>query len=86
MFEETILIVEDDIQIQNFIKYTLEKEGYQTLCTDKGRQAVEMAMTEKVDMILLDMGLPDMDGKEALAKLREWSDMRRSVRLRTCSS
>lgn len=75
MIEETILIVEDDIQIQNFIKYTLEKEGYRALCTDQGKKAVEMVMTEKVDMVLLDMGLPDLDGKEVLAKLREWSDM-----------
>lgn len=75
MYDETILVVEDDIQIQNFIAFTLEREGYHTICTSEGKTAVDIAMREKVDMLLLDMGLPDIDGKDVLAALREWSEM-----------
>lgn len=75
MYNETILIVEDDLQIQNFIGYTLEEAGYQVMKTAKGEEAVHMAVMEKIDMILLDMGLPDFDGMEVLRKLREWSQM-----------
>lgn len=75
MYNETILIVEDDLQIQSFIGYTLEEAGYQVLKTAKGEEAVRMAVMEKVDMMLLDMGLPDLDGMEVLRKLREWSEM-----------
>ncbi|MBO5523619.1 MAG: response regulator, partial [Roseburia sp.] len=75
MYNETILVVEDDLQIQSFIGYTLEEGGYQVLKTSKGEEAIHMAVTEKVDMVLLDMGLPDLDGMEVLRKLREWSEM-----------
>lgn len=75
MWKETVLIVEDDIQIRNFIAFTLEKEGYRTLCTSQGGEALELSMTEQVDLLLLDMGLPDMDGRQVLDRLREWSDM-----------
>ena len=75
MYNETILVVEDDLQIQSFIGYTLEEAGYQVLKTTKGQEAVHMAVVEKVDMVLLDMGLPDLDGTEVLRKLREWSEM-----------
>lgn len=75
MYNETVLIVEDDLQIQSFIGYTLEEAGYQVLKTAKGEEALQMAVTEKVDMGLLDMGLPDLDGTEVLRKLREWSEM-----------
>lgn len=75
MYNETVLIVEDDLQIQSFIGYTLEEAGYQVLKTAKGEEALQMAVTEKVDMVLLDMGLPDLDGTEVLRKLREWSEM-----------
>lgn len=75
MYNETILVVEDDLQIQSFIGYTLEEAGYQVLRTTKGQEAVHMAVMEKVDMVLLDVGLPDLDGTEVLRKLREWSEM-----------
>lgn len=75
MDNETILIVEDDLQIQGFIAYTLEEAGYRVLKTSRGEEAVHMAVMKEVDMMLLDMGLPDLDGMEVLRKLREWSEM-----------
>ncbi|MBP3489648.1 MAG: response regulator transcription factor [Roseburia sp.] len=75
MYNETILIVEDDLQIQNFIGYTLEEAGYFVIKTAKGAEAVRLAAAEPVDMMLLDMGLPDFDGIEVLHQVREWSQM-----------
>lgn len=75
MYNETILIVEDDLQIQNFIGYTLEEAGYFVIKTAKGAEAVRLAEAEPVDMMLLDMGLPDFDGIEVLHQVREWSQM-----------
>lgn len=75
MYDETILIVEDDIQIKSFIRYTLEAEGYQVRETVTGEDALRQAVSEKIDMILLDLGLPDIDGIKILEKIREWSEM-----------
>ncbi len=75
MYDETILIVEDDIQIKSFMRYTLETEGYQVKETITGEEAIRQAVSEKIDMILLDLGLPDIDGIKVLEKVREWSEM-----------
>lgn len=75
MYDETILIVEDDAQICNFISYTLKMEGFQTMEASTGTEALRLAVYEKIDMLLLDLGLPDMDGMEVLNGLRKWSEM-----------
>lgn len=74
-FGENILIVEDDAQIRNFIKYALEKEEYHTLTAENGKSALNQILSGKVDIMLLDLGLPDMDGMEVINKVREWSEM-----------
>lgn len=75
MFDETILVIEDDPQIENFIEYTLNTEGYHVLTAGTGKEGLEKAVKEKVDMLLLDLGLPDMDGMDVLRRIREWSEM-----------
>ena len=75
MYNETILILEDDVQIRSFIRYTLELEGFQVKEAQNGEEAMRCVLTDKVDMLLLDLGLPDMDGMDFLRKLREWSEM-----------
>lgn len=75
MFDEKIMVVEDDLQIRNFIAYTLEGEGYKVLEADNGKQALKIMVAEKVDLMLLDLGLPDIDGIEVLKKTREWSEI-----------
>lgn len=75
MYDETILIVEDDIQIRSFIEYTLKMEGFKTMVTGTGAESMRIAVYEKIDMLLLDLGLPDMDGMEVLNGLRKWSEM-----------
>lgn len=68
-----ILIVEDDKPIRNFINVSLETQGYRTLETDNGRDAIEFTVTRNPEIILLDLGLPDMDGLDVIRSLRTWS-------------
>lgn len=73
--KETILVVEDDPQINKYLTYTLNAEGYRLITVDTGQNALHMLVSEHVDLMLLDLGLPDIDGMEVIRKVREWSDM-----------
>ena len=75
MFKEKIIVVEDDAQIRNFIVYTLEQEGYQVFEAVCGEDALKQCVDQNADLMLLDLGLPDIDGMVVLHKLREWSQM-----------
>ncbi len=68
-----ILIIEDDETISNFISAILTANGYRVVKTRKGSQGVAMAASHSPDLVLLDLGLPDMDGVEVLKLLRAWS-------------
>lgn len=68
-----ILIVEDDAQIRGFITYALQSEGYKCISSGNGQGAMIAILTQSVDLILLDLGLPDMDGIDIIKKVREWS-------------
>lgn len=70
-----ILIVEDDIQIRNFIRFALENEKYKVLTSENAAQAMNEIVSEPMDLILLDLGLPDADGMEVIKKVREFSDI-----------
>ena len=72
---ETILVVEDDTQIQSFICYALKNEGFSFETAKNARTALGKLASEKIDIMLLDLGLPDFDGMEVIAKVREWSEM-----------
>ena len=72
---ETILIVEDNTQIRNFIAYTLKQEGFPYLTAGTAQGAVSQLVLEHVDLMLLDLGLPDFDGMEVIKKVREWSEV-----------
>jgi len=74
-YNECILVVEDDIQIQNFICYALKNEGFRYITAGTGEGALNKLVSEPVDIMLLDLGLPDFDGMEVLKKVREWSEM-----------
>lgn len=75
MFSEKIIVVEDDKQIRNFIVYALEQEGFEVLEAETGTSALQCVANNSVDLMLLDLGLPDIDGMSVLHKLNEWSDM-----------
>lgn len=65
-----ILVIEDDKQIQIFLKYVLEKEHYACQQAETGEQALTRLEDRPADMILLDLGLPDIDGMDLITKIR----------------
>ena len=73
--KKNILVVEDDMQIRNFICYALKNEGYNSKTAVTGTQALNILETETVDLIILDLGLPDIDGMEIIEKVRQWSEI-----------
>ena len=70
-----ILIVEDDNHIKNLISTTLKVNKYNDLVASSGNEAIMLAVSHKPDIILLDLGLPDMDGVEIIKNVREWSNI-----------
>ena len=72
---ETILVVEDDPQIRNFIGFTLRSEGYAHETAANGKSAMQAMVSKPIDLMLLDLGLPDVDGMEIIQKVREWSEI-----------
>jgi len=74
-YNERILIVEDDLKILKFISYALGSEGFSYNTALNAQQALEILVSERIDIMLLDLGLPDFDGMEVIKKVREWSIM-----------
>ena len=70
-----ILIVEDDGAVRNLIATTLETQAYKYHTAATGAQALLEAVSQNPDIVLLDLGLPDMDGVEIIKKIRSWSNM-----------
>lgn len=73
MSKSMILVVEDDFAIRSLITSALEIEGYKYHVAKDGKQAVIEATTQNPELILLDLGLPDMDGVDVIKKIRNWS-------------
>lgn len=74
-----ILLVDDDNDILEFIKYNLEKEGYQVYTAINGRTAIELAVKELPVLIMLDVMMPDMDGVETCIKMREHPKLKNTL-------
>lgn len=75
MNKPLILIVEDDNAVKNLIVTALETQNYRFCTAANGAQAVLEAVTRRPDIMLLDLGLPDMDGVNVIRKVRSWSDL-----------
>lgn len=73
MSPRTILIIEDDPGILNFMSAILKGEDYKIISATEGSQGISLAATWNPDLIMLDLGLPDMDGLEVLKTIRSWS-------------
>ncbi|MEI8226573.1 MAG: response regulator [Bacteroidota bacterium] len=69
---ETILIIDDEVQIRRLLEITLSSSGYKISEAAKGKDGLVAAATHHPALIILDLGLPDIDGIEILKKLREW--------------
>ena len=71
---ETVLIVEDDKYITNFISMSLKNEGYHALTAATGQEALQLDYANNPDLVILDLGLPDMDGQKLISQIRQYSD------------
>lgn len=71
----TVLIIDDELQIRKLLRMALELSGYVVREAENGQMGLQEAVFHKPDVIVLDLGLPDMDGLEVLTRLREWSDV-----------
>jgi two-component system KDP operon response regulator KdpE len=67
-----LLLVEDELPIRRFLRTSLAGEGYRLIEAETGREAIKLAAQQPPDLVLLDLGLPDLDGQEVLRQLREW--------------
>jgi two-component system KDP operon response regulator KdpE len=68
-----IMVVEDEPEISRFLESALEARNYDVVLADNGRTALKISAAQPPDLLILDLGLPDMDGKAIIKSLREWS-------------
>lgn len=73
--KQNILIIEDEMGISSFICAILSSNGYQPLVARNGTQGTAMLYSAAPDLVLLDLGLPDMDGVELIRQVRQWSSI-----------
>ncbi|PWJ48705.1 response regulator [Faecalicatena contorta] len=75
MYKFTVLIIEDEKNIQTFMNKILKKHEYKVLCADNGGEGLSLIRSQCPDIVLLDLGLPDMDGNMIIEKVRTWSSI-----------
>jgi len=71
--DPTVLLIEDEPEIRRFLRATLSQQGYRLHESTTGQDGLAQAEARNPDLILLDLGLPDMDGLDIIRKLREWT-------------
>lgn len=67
------LIIEDDLAVQSFLQTLLQSQNFQVQCCDSGATALNLLSNQTFDLVLLDLGLADLDGQQVLQQLRQWS-------------
>ena len=75
MIMEHVLIVEDDMKINAYIQFLLKSHGYQYTGVASAKEAYESLITTAIDVIVLDLGLPDEEGTQVIRQIRSWSDV-----------
>lgn len=73
--KNTILVVDDEPEIRRMLNIFLDTVNFKVVESDSGKQALRMAASVKPDLMLLDLGLPDMDGKDIIHGIRQWSQL-----------
>ncbi|MEW6461302.1 response regulator [Ectopseudomonas khazarica] len=71
----SILLIDDEAQIRKFLRIALSAQGYRVLEAANGEDGLAQAALQSPDVVVLDLGLPDLDGQQVLRRLREWSQM-----------
>lgn len=71
--KSVVLVIDDEVQIRRLLRLTLEANGYRVLEAENGQEGLVEAATRQPDIVILDLGLPDMDGVAVVKRLREWS-------------
>jgi len=72
-YKPAVLVVDDEVQIRRLLRVSLEAHGYRVLEAAGGQEAIVAAAQHRPDVVILDLGLPDLDGVSVLKRLREWS-------------
>jgi len=70
-----VLVIDDEPQIRKLLRLSLKVHGYEVQEAATGEEGITMAAWHKPDIIIVDLGLPDIDGKEVVIKIRDWSDV-----------
>lgn len=68
-----ILVIDDEVQIRRLLELTLESNEYKVLLSETGEEGIRRAGMDRPELIILDLGLPDMEGTDVLKRLREWA-------------
>ena len=71
--KSTILVIEDEAQMSKFVRLSLTAQGYRVIEASTGEEGLRQAVQHTPDLVVLDLGLPDLDGMEVTRRLREWS-------------
>jgi two-component system, OmpR family, KDP operon response regulator KdpE len=68
-----VLVIDDESQIRKFLRISLTAYGYEVIEAVRGEDGIARCATESPDLVILDLGLPDLDGQAVIARIREWS-------------
>ena len=71
----TVVAIEDDTQIRRFLKISFEQQGYNYIEAVNGKEGVRLTASHNPDLLIVDLGLPDIDGLEVIKQVREWSNV-----------
>ena len=75
MIAKRILVVDDEPQIRKFLRISLTAQGYDVVEAPRGEDGIAKCATSKPNLVILDLGLPDLDGQQVIGRIREWSDV-----------
>jgi two-component system KDP operon response regulator KdpE len=75
MSKHTVLVIEDELPLRRFLRVMLETQDYRVLEAANAAKGLEMVATERPDLLILDLGLPDSHGVEVIKSVRQWSNM-----------
>lgn len=72
---QKILVIDDEASIRKFLRVTLENEKYEVIDAKTGKDGIRELIASRAELVILDLGLPDLNGEEVIVKIREWSQV-----------